>query len=40
MEAYGDETYKPNALVYPYSEGVEHFWTGPDFGCVNHEDKQ
>jgi hypothetical protein len=23
-------------LVYPYSEGGS-FWTGPDFGCVHHE---
>jgi len=22
-------------LVYSYNEGGE-FWTGPDFGCVNH----
>ena len=25
-------------LVYPYTEGGE-FWTGPKFGCVNHEAK-
>ena len=23
-------------LVYPYNEGG-HFWTGPEFGCVHHE---
>ena len=23
-------------LVYPYQEGG-YFWTGPDFGCVHHE---
>lgn len=23
-------------LVYPYNEGGD-FWTGPDFGCVNHK---
>lgn len=28
--------YAPNALVYSYCEGGR-FWTGPEFGCVNHE---
>jgi len=32
-EDYG---YAPTSLVYSYMEGGE-FWTGADFGCVNHE---
>ncbi len=34
-EDYGGN-YGPDMLVYPYCEGG-HFWTGPQFGCVNHE---
>lgn len=30
----------PDALIYPYDEGAGHFWTGPEFGCVHHEEKQ
>lgn len=33
---WGPNSYQPDALVYPYSEGSEAFWTGPDFGCVHH----
>ena len=35
VEDYG-QGHGADMLVYPYSEGGE-FWTGPDFGCVNHE---
>lgn len=31
-----DRGYHSDALVYPYNEGIDHFWTGPDFGCVHH----
>jgi hypothetical protein len=34
-EFYDDE-YKPNTLVYTYSEGGS-FWTGSEFGCVHHK---
>ena len=33
-EDYG-QGHGADMLVYPYSEGGE-FWTGPEFGCVNH----
>lgn len=36
-ENWGPTSYQPDALVYPYSEGAEAFWTGPDFGCVHHQ---
>lgn len=32
-EEYG---HGPTSLVYSYTEGGE-FWTGAEFGCVNHE---
>lgn len=35
-EDYG-QGHGADMLVYPYSEGGR-FWTGPDFGCVQHED--
>ena len=28
--------FKPDTLVYSYDEGGS-FWTGAEFGCVNHE---
>jgi hypothetical protein len=31
---YDDACYRPDMLVYPYSEGG-YFWTGPEFGCVH-----
>jgi hypothetical protein len=37
-EEYSSEDYKPNSLVYSYNESG-YFWTGPLFGCVNHEVK-
>lgn len=30
---------KPDMLIYPYREGCEAFWTGPDFGCVHHTER-
>lgn len=36
-EAWGPQVYEPDALVCPYCEGVEIFWTGAEFGCVHHE---
>lgn len=38
-EEYGDESYVEDALVYSYQEDG-HFWTGPEFGCVHHEEIQ
>ena len=32
-EYYGGP-YEKNMLIYPYHENG-HFWTGPEFGCVN-----
>ena len=32
--------YGEDMLVYPYNEGVEHFWVGKKFGCVHHESKR
>lgn len=38
MEAtYDDDNYAPDTLVYPYQEDGD-FWTGPEFGCVHHEE--
>lgn len=34
-ESLGPSSYESDALVYPYYEGAETFWTGPDFGCVH-----
>ena len=36
-ESWGPDSYSNDALVYPYSEGAKTFWTGPNFGCVHHE---
>ena len=36
-ESCGEETYAPDMLCYTYMEGGA-FWTGPEFGCVHHED--
>jgi hypothetical protein len=33
------EPYAPDAMVYPYREGCDAFWTGPLFGCVHHIEK-
>ena len=33
-EDFGE--YRRDTLVYPYQEGAEHFWTGPEFGCINY----
>jgi len=33
---FGSVGYEADALVYSYNE-QGRFWTGPDFGCVNHE---
>jgi len=30
-------THELDMLVYPYNEGCDAFWVGPDFGCVHHE---
>jgi hypothetical protein len=30
-------THDLDMLVYPYNEGCDAFWTGPEFGCVHHE---
>ena len=37
-EDIGRDSYSSDALVYPYNEGVEFFWTGKDFGCVHHSE--
>lgn len=37
-EDYGRSAFTEKSLVYSYAEGGS-FWTGPDFGCVNHEHK-
>lgn len=31
--------YEPDALVYDYDEGGG-FWTGPQFGCVHHTERE
>ena len=36
-ESWGPSSYESDALVYPYSESDEIFWTGPAFGCVHHK---
>lgn len=36
-EEWGFKSYEADALVYPYAEGAETFWAGPEFGCVHHE---
>ena len=36
LEDGGPENYRPNNLVYSYSEGGS-FWTGPEFGCIHHK---
>ena len=35
VEDYG-QGHGADMMVYPYAEGGE-FWTGPDFGCVHHQ---
>jgi hypothetical protein len=37
-EDYG-RGFGPDMLVYTYTEGGA-FWTGPEFGCVLHEQKE
>ena len=32
-----EHSYSARSLVYSYSEGGR-FWTGPEFGCINHEE--
>ena len=34
-----DGTYTADRMVYSYDEGGD-FWTGPEFGCVHHQEKQ
>ncbi len=31
------QDYLSDMLIYEYSEGGR-FWTGPEFGCVHHEE--
>ena len=35
LTEYGGQGHGVDMLLYPYNEGGE-FWTGPEFGCVNH----
>ena len=37
------DEYKMNCgndeLFFPYDEGIDHFETGKDFGCIHHQQK-
>lgn len=34
-----DSDYAADSLVYSYDEGGS-FWTGPEFGCVHHKERE
>lgn len=33
-----ENAYADDSMTYPSHEGL-WFWTGPDFGCVHHEER-
>jgi hypothetical protein len=39
MARHESSYYLPDMLIFPF-EGGSDLWTGPDFGCIHHDNKQ